>query len=59
MRTFPRPLLNSGLDAAIVTTALNPGGVAPWTRSISELPTQAEVQALATRADGLGAARVK
>ena len=44
------------LDAALATTARHPTGIAPLALTISDPPTTAEVQAIATAYDALLAA---
>ena len=49
----PDPASLTALTAGLATTALNPSGVPPFSGSISDPPTQSEMQALAAWSEGL------
>ena len=55
----PGEVTQAALDAAIATTAQNPSGIAPFTGSFSDPPTQAEMQDFAAWAESLRAALVR
>ncbi len=55
----PGEVTQAALDAAIATTALNPSGVAPLSLTISDPPTQAEVQAVVDAYNALLAALLR
>jgi hypothetical protein len=47
------------LDGAIATTALNPGGIGPYTGTFSDPPTQGEMQNFAAYVETLRVALVR
>jgi hypothetical protein len=55
----PGEVTNATLDAAIAATAVNPSGVSPLSLTISDPPTQSEVQAIVNAYNALLAALVR
>ncbi len=55
----PGEVTTAQLDGAIAGTALNPGGVGPWTGSFSDPPTQAVMQDFAAYVEMLRGALVR
>jgi len=55
----PGEVSTQQLDGAIATTALNPGGIGPFTGGFSDPPTQAEMEAFAAWSESLRAALVR
>lgn len=55
----PGEVTTSQLDAAIATTALNPGGIGPYTGTFSDPPTQGEMNDFAAYVEMLRVALVR